>query len=186
MEISLEKFKKNLVKSILLSAFFVLYLISFLLIFFSKGIFVGENFYKKSANINSITYSATKNALPKQIILQKKIGGSNILIVDGVSILLSPKGEIEYPDGYSPQGLSESEIQKIALQQSETHRGSQNKTWLFVALIYITFMLIKNYNTQIYSFFNKDKAPRESYYKLFDAIFTIFCIAALVYIIISL
>ncbi|MEG1895152.1 MAG: hypothetical protein RR162_02845 [Oscillospiraceae bacterium] len=186
MDFSLEFFKKNVKKNVILAVFFVAYIIIFLFMFFSKGIFINDNFYKKSANINTITYTCRKNAAPKQVVVQKQIDGGGRIVADGSIITLLPDGTVVYPEGFDSAILEQSTIKALVLQQGETHRGDGNFTWIFVAIIYIAFMLLKRYNTQIYAIFNRNKAPGESYYRYFDAGFTIFCIAALIYLIVTL
>ncbi|MEG0020883.1 MAG: hypothetical protein RR728_10070 [Oscillospiraceae bacterium] len=186
MEFSLEFFKKNIKKSVCLAIFFIVYIIIFLFMFFSKGIFVNDNFYKKSANINTITYTAVKNSTPKTLVVQKQIGGGGKIIADGAEIVLSSDGTVTYPDGFNQELVTAETVKSIILQRGETHRGSGNFTWIFVAIIYIVFMLLKRFNTQIYIFFNRSKAPGESYYKYFDFGFTLFCIVALIYLIVAL
>lgn len=185
MEISKEIFTKNLKKSLALATFFVLYMVIFLFMFFTKGIYVNDNFYKKSANINTVTYTASKNTTPREIVLKKQFEGSQ-LIIDGNVIDVTEKGEISFKSDKTDSIIDDNTLRQIARQEIETHRGSNNKTWFCVVIIYVVFMLLKKYNTQVYSFFNRNRAPGESYYKYFDRGFTVFCIVALAYLMLSL
>ncbi len=186
MDFFKNKFTKHLTKNLAISIFFVFYLIIFVYLFLNKGIYLDGHFYKKSANLTQITYKASSlNADFEQIVLEKYIDKS-LITIDGkytVSVfssgssdnVVSVDNEISHIDA---DWLS------IANQDSERMRCFGNKPWHLVVLVYILFFLAKKYNVQLYSFFRKGRAAGEGYYKAFDAIFSIFCIAVLIYLII--
>ena len=186
MDFFKNKFTLKSAKNIAISIFFVFYLIIFAYLFLNKGIYLNDHFYKKSANLTQITYSAASlNAEFEQITLEKYIDKS-IITVDKVYIVT-----VFNEDSVSAIVKTDPALEKvnvdwlsIARQDAEKMRGFGNKPWYLAVIVCILFFLAKQYNVQLYAFFHRNKAAGESYYKLFDTAFTIFCIIVLIYLII--
>ncbi|MBE6887268.1 MAG: hypothetical protein E7484_02470 [Ruminococcaceae bacterium] len=180
------QFTKKFTKNLAVSIFFVVYFIIFWFLFFNKGIYLDGHFYKKSATLTQITYSASSlGADFDRIVLEKYMDKSLITIDDKymVSVFSSGSFDTVVSADREIENIS-ADWPAIASQKAERIRGFGNKPWYAVALVYILFFLAKRYNVQLYSFFRKGRAAGEKYYRYFDAAFTVFCIAALIYLII--
>ncbi len=168
------------------SLFLVLYLVVFAFLFMQKGIYLNSHFYKKSANLTEITYSAASAACDfEQIKLQKFIDKS-LITVDGqyeVNVFSSGSFHTVVSVDKSLEHLDADWV-AIASQQAERIRGFGNKRWVWVLCIYALLFLSRKYNVQLYSFFNRGKAAGENYYRIFDIVFVSACIAGLIYFII--
>ncbi len=186
MEFNIHKFIRQLTKNLLLSIFFVIYLVLFVYLFFNKGIYVDGHFYKKSANLTQITYSANSiGADFDKIVLEKFIDKSIITIDDKYTVTVFSSGSFDNVVSTSSEISSiDADWLSIANQNAEKIRGFGQKPWFGVVIIYILFFLSKKYNVQLYSFFRRGKAAGEKYYRCFDIAFNIFCVAALIYLII--
>ncbi|MBQ7283653.1 MAG: hypothetical protein IJW74_02195, partial [Oscillospiraceae bacterium] len=89
------KLSLNFSKKIILALFLVLYLIVFWFLFFTKGIYVDGHFYKKSANLTTITYTCRNPfADYKKIVLQKQLGGAVITIDDAYILTVNSSGGV--------------------------------------------------------------------------------------------
>ena len=186
MDFFKNKFTQKLTRNIAISIFFVFYLIIFVYLFLNKGIYLNGHFYKKSANLTQITNSAASlNAEFEQITLEKYIDKSIISIDNKHSVT------ILNPESTNPVITTDTVLEginadwvSIARQDAERMRRFGNKPWYLVVLVYVLFFAAKKYNVQLYTFFHRNKAAGEAYYKAFDTIFTVFCMIALIYLII--
>lgn len=175
--------RKKITRTFYLFIFLIIYFITFWFMFFTKGIFVNEHFYKKSANLNTITYSAFDVGCEfDKIVLQKQIDKS-IITVDGKYIVtVFNNNDIIY----SSDEKIDLDWEKIATQKGETIRKLGQRPWPLAIILAIVFFIARKYNAQIYSFIYRNRAAGEKYYKYFDIIFSIFCIFTLIYLILPI
>lgn len=178
----LQSLKKHLIISVLL----VLYLIAFWFLFFAKGIYVDGYFYKKSANLTTVTYTCKNPSADfKRIILEKQLNKSVITIDDSYVLTVNSAGGVSIDGNTGPDSnLPDARWDLIANQSAERSRGFGSKPWYIVILIFCAMFLIRKYSTQFYSFIFKNKAAGEGYYKAVNIAFNIVYIAGLVYLII--
>lgn len=185
MEQFIRKFTKKSTRILALSVFLVTYLIIFSFLFLQKGIHLDGHFYKKSANLTQITYTAASfGADFEQIVLQKFIDKS-LITIDGMhTVTVFSSGSFNTVVSVD-RALADTNADwvSIASQEAENIRGFGSKNWIAVLVIYILLFLSRHYNTQIYNFFRKGKAAGENYYRVFDITFVAACIAALIYFI---
>lgn len=186
MEHFIFKLNRKFTKNLAVSIFLVVYLIIFWFLFFNKGIYLDGHFYKKSANLTQITYSASSfGADFNKIVLEKYMDKSLITIDDTYTVSVFYSGSFDKVVSVDKTISNiDADWLSIASQEAERIRGFGNKPWYAVVLVYILFFLAKKYNVQLYSFFRKGRAAGEKYYRYFDAAFTVFCITALIYLII--
>lgn len=185
MEQFINKLTNHFSKYLALSIFLVFYLVVFWYLFFNKGIYVDGHFYKKSANLTQVCYTASSiGAEYKQIVLEKYIDKSLITIDGEYTVSVFSDGSSE-PVVTADSRLADTAADwvSIANQDAEGIRGFGQKPWFAVVIIYVLFFLAKKYNVQIYSFFRRGRAAGENYYRYFDRVFNIFCIVALIYLI---
>ena len=176
----------NFAKNILLALFFVIYLIIFWFLFFTKGIYVDGHFYKKSANLTTVTYTCRNPfADYKKIVMQKQMNTTIIAVDDAYVLTVNSAGGVSIEgDMGLTQTLPDARWDLIATQEAETSRGIVLKqSYITVFILYALFFLAKHYNTRIYEFFRRSKAPGENYYRIFDKAFTVITIAVLIYFI---
>lgn len=179
-------FTQKLTRNLAISIFLAVYLVVFFFLFTGKGIYINGHFYKKSANLTQITYSASSiGADFDQIVLEKFIDKSIITIDNKYTVSVFSSGSFSTVASVD-SSLTDIDADWVAIaeQRAETMRGFGKKPWFAVAAFYIVFFVSKKYNVQLYSFFRKGKAAGENYYRIFDTVFSIFCILALVYLII--
>ncbi len=175
--------RNKLTKATALFIFFVIYFIVFWFMFFTKGIFINEHFYKKSANLNTITYSAFDFGCDfEQIVMKKQIDKTVITVDDKYTVTVTNQNEV-IPSQNTDIELNWSEI---ASQKGETVRKLGQRPWPLAIIVAIIFFFAKKYNTQIYSFIYKNHAAGENYYKYFDILFSILCVAVLIYLVLPL
>ena len=186
MDFFKNRFTLKSTKNFAISIFFVFYLVVFIYLFLNKGIYLNGHFYKKSANLTQVTYTAASlNAEFEQITLEKYIDKSIITVDNAYTV------KVFNADSVSAVVRADPALEKvnidwisIARQDTERIRGFGNKPWYVAVIMCVLFFLAKQYNVQIYAFFRRNKAAGESYYKIFDTIFTLFCIIVLIYLII--
>ena len=123
MEFNLHKFIRHLTKNLLLSIFFVIYLVLFVYLFFNKGIYVDGHFYKKSANLTQITYSANSlGADFDKIVLEKFIDKSIITIDDKYTVTVFSSGSFDNVVSTSSEiSTIDADWLSIANQSAENH-----------------------------------------------------------------
>ncbi len=175
--------RKKFTKTFCLSIFMIVYFTIFWFMFFTKGIFINEHFYKKSANLNTITYSAFDVGCEfDKIVLQKKIDKTIITVDDKYIVTVFNNNDIVY----SSDEKIDIDWKKIATQKGETIRKLGKRPWPLAIIFAVLFFVVRKYNSQIYSFVYKNKVAGEKYYKYFDIIFSIFCIFTLIYLILPI
>lgn len=178
MKVLFDRFKNNIWIKALLLLLFALWAAVYFYLFFSKGIFVNDIFYKKSANINTITYTSTeKSVTPQRIILKKQIGDSSLIIADEKEILIKLSENIT--EGF--EGIDADTLMNIAKQNSETYRGSKSKIVL-IASIALLLAVLRLFIGKIYSALFKNRIPSENFYNYFDLFlgaYIVFCVVFL-------
>ena len=179
-----QKFKKHL----LLSLLFILYLFAFWFLFFTKGIYVDGHFYRKSANLTTITYTCKSPFADfKSIRLEKQLNSSVITIDDSCVMTVNSDGIVSLEKGaFTEETLPHAQWDRIADQSAEQNRGFGTKPWVLVLLLFAAVSLIKRYSTEVYTFLRRNRAAGEGYYKAVDIAFRLVWIAGLVYLIIPL
>ena len=180
----IKKFRKNL----LVCALIALYLVAFWLLFFTKGIYVNDHFYKKSANLTQITYTS-RNPLADfdSIIVQKYVDKTAISVDDAYIIDVSANGSwscTEYAGDTSV--IDKIDWYAIATQQTEQNRGFGQKCWIFALVCLVVTLYCRFNSTKLYEIFNKNKAAGEGYYKLINISTAVVVAAVLVYLILPL
>ena len=170
---------------LLLSA---IYLGIFWFSFFSKGIFIDGNFYKKSANMTTVTYSCRNPfADYKKIVLQKQKSGAEIIIDNRYKIVVDGHGNWQQTDSTGLTVLPDEPWHLVAQQATETSRGPSSRQPYGVVLIgYILFVLAKIFNPRVYSFFFRNRAAGEGYYRGFNIVFVAVTAVVLVYFILPI
>lgn len=184
MEHLFTKFTNKFTRHLAISIFLVLYLVFFIFLFTQKGIHLYGHFYKKSANLTQITYKAASfGADFKEIKLQKFIDKSLITVDDSFSVTVYADKSFDIVAGSDTTVMPDIDWALISSQKAERMRGFGSKHWAAVGAVYILLFLSRHYNTRLYSFFNKNKAAGENYYRIFDRFFVAACIMALIYFI---
>ena len=173
-------------KVFILSVFFAIYLIVLWFSFSSKGIFVDGHFYKKSANMTTITYTCRNPfAEVKKIVLEKQVDGSVIKIDDSYTLTVNKNGGISIADNTSIDGnIPDAHWDMVADQSAESTRiAATHQPYFLVFIVYGLFALSKIFSARVYGFIFKNRAAGESYYRIFDTVFTVITIAVMVYFI---
>ena len=181
-------FFRKLAKHLVFTAFIVLYLVAFWLLFFTKGIYVDGHFYKKGANLTTITYTC-RNPLAdyKTITLQKQKDSATITVDDDYTLTVNSAGGISIESDKSiSQKLPDAEWDKIADQSAERNRGFGKKRWIITLLLMIGAFFANRYSTEVYNFFNRNKAANDRYYLWVNRISKAIYILGLIYLIIPL
>ncbi|MBE6894599.1 MAG: hypothetical protein E7483_03280 [Ruminococcaceae bacterium] len=175
-------------KVITLSVFFILYLAVLWFSFNSKGIYLDGHFYKKSANLTTVTYTCRNPfAHHKKIVLQKQVDKSVITIDGSQQITVNKDSSWQQTAGSTDAFVTETDWVYIAQQKAETTRGNARKQPYFIVfIIYILFALSKIFSAKIYEFFFRGKAAGEKYYKIFDIVFDAVTAVVLIYFILPL
>ncbi len=186
MELYIRQLTSKLKKHLILTIFFVLYFMAFWFLFFTKGIYVDGHFYKKSANLTTITYTCKNSAAEfEKIVLQKQLDYSIITLDDDYVLTVNSAGGVSIDGNMGPDStLPDARWDLIADQSAERNRGFGSKPWILVLVVFVVMFIVKRYSTQVYTLFRKNRAAGESYYKAVDIIFKVVCIAGLVYLII--
>lgn len=182
------KFSSRFAKTVALSVFFALYLIVLWFSFTSKGIYLDGHFYRKSANLTTITYTCRSPfASHRKIVMQKQVDTAVITVDENWKITVNADGSWQQTAGEDNIFISETHWDNIASQTAETTRGNAKKQPYFIVfLVYALFVLSKIFSTRVYEFLFRGKAANESYYKAFDIVFTIITSIVLIYFILPL
>ena len=176
------KFNFNIKRSIFIIFLFIVYIVVFCNIFFAKGIFINGEFYKKSANLTTVTYSSySLNCTFDVIKLEKQLSKSIIKIDDKYSFEL--ENGVCSPTSL-PENITCDDLINIASQQNETTFKLGTKHWQIPIIIFAVLFLLKFNSTKIYYILNKNKAPKENYYKITDIVFYTVSALILIYFII--
>ena len=168
-------------KTILLALIFALYFVILWFSFSSKGIYLDGHFYKKSANLTTVTYTCNSPfAQYKKIILEKQVDKTEITIDSSHTITIDNDGNWRQTGGDAlPGNVNWS---AIAQQQTETTRGSAKKQqYIIVSACYIAFAVSKFYSTKVYEFLFKNKAAGENYYRVFNIVFAVVTVIVMIY-----
>lgn len=180
-------FFQKLLKHIVLTALLVLYLAVFWFLFFTKGIYVEGHFYKKSANLTTITYTCRNPAADyKKIVLNKQLDYSLITIDDTYTLTVASDGKVSAGKGTDISLLPHAQWDKIADQSAERNRGFGEKRWILTLALMAAAFIANRYSTAVYSFFHPDRAANDSYYLWVGRIAKAVYIIGLVYLIIPL
>ena len=125
----------KLSKKLILSIFLAIYPVVFWLSFSSKGIFVNGHFYKKSANMTTVTYNCRNPfAEYKKIVLQKQFDGSVITVDNEYVVAISDDGSWQQTAGENTVAL-DIDWSIIANQSTENLRGLSTNQPYFIVLI---------------------------------------------------
>ncbi|MBR2029217.1 MAG: hypothetical protein IKA10_09600 [Oscillospiraceae bacterium] len=173
-------------KILKLSVFFAVYLVVLWFSFSSKGIFVDGHFYKKSANMTTITYTCRNPFADfKKIILEKQVDGSVIKIDDSYTLTVNKNGDVSIADNTSIDGnLPDARWDLIANQSAESTRiAATHQPYFLVFIVYGLFALSRIYSAKVYEFVFRNRAAGESYYRIFNIVFTVITAAVMVYFI---
>jgi len=186
MELYIRQLTNKLKKHLILTIFFILYFISFWFLFFTKGIYVDGHFYKKSANLTTVTYTCkSPSADFEKIVLQKQLDYSIITIDDDYMLTVNSAGGVSIDGNMGPDStLPDARWDLIADQSAERNRGFSNKPWVLVLVLFAGMFVLKRYSTQVYTLLRKNRAAGENYYKAVDIVFKAVYIAGLIYLII--
>lgn len=188
MELYISRIAEKLKRHIILTVLFLLYVVAFWFLFFTKGIYVEGHFYRKSANLTQISYtSADSGADFEKIIMQKHIDKSVISADDKLTVTIYKNDTVSVScDENCDVQLSDEQWLAIADQSAESYRGFGSKPWLLVLVVLAAAVFVKRYSPQVYSFFFRNKAANENYYKTVDIIFKVVLAAGLLYLIIPI
>ncbi len=176
----------KLIKIIRLSLFFAFYLVILWFSFSSKGIFVDGHFYKKSANMTTVTYTCRNPFADfRKIVLEKQVDKSVIRLDDSYTLTVNNNGGVSIEGNMGPDGnLPDAHWDLIASQSAESSRiAATHQPYFIVFIVYGLFILSKIYSTKVYEFFFRNRAAGESYYKVFDIVFTAVTAAVMIYFI---
>ena len=175
----------KLSKTLILSVFFALYLVFLWFSFSSKGILVDGHFYKKSANMTTITYTCRNPfAQHKKIVLQKQVNENIITVDDSFIVTVSKDGTVTKNDNMGDDILPLADWASIAKQNSESSRAAAtHQPYFLVFIVYGLFVLSKIYSAKVYEFFFRNRAAGENYYRFFDIVFTVVTAAVMIYFI---
>lgn len=190
-----DKFEgKRLLRNILVVLVLAVWLVIYFVLFSTKGIYVNDNFYRKSPNITQINYyAANRSTLPQEIVLKKNIGHSFTFIIDGqtldVVVDTDANGNaIAVAEDYTAdnfQGVHLSDLAMIAAQKSETIRGRWTSLALVVLLV-IASLAAKLNAGRLYTLKSKTKVPSERYYMFFDIGLCLITVAGILYLTLTL
>lgn len=175
-------FFRKLAKHMILTIFFLIYLVAFWFLFFTKGIYADGHFYRKSANLTTITYTCSSPlAEYKTITLQKQVDGAVITVDEEYVLTVNSNGVVSPENGtFAEQSFSDVDWNRIADQSAERNRGFGEKWWIATLVIMAAALFVNRYSTKVYNFFNRSKAANESYYlwvgRISKAIFIIWMI----------
>ncbi|MEG1782249.1 MAG: hypothetical protein RR253_03255 [Oscillospiraceae bacterium] len=184
----------KLIRNIAVAFVFVVWLLIYLFLFSSKGIYLNDNFYKKSPTIKNISYNAVKSrAIPQNILMTKHIGTAYTFVIDGQSVDFTlsslENGEatavVEGYAGDEFMGISLTDLAKIALQKDETIRG-RLPSFLCVLALVILALLAKLNAAKLYGIKNKTKVPGEKYFLYFDIILCGISVLGILYLTLTL
>ena len=172
-------------KIFILSVFFAIYLVILWFSFSAKGIFVDGHFYRKSANMTSVTYTCRNPfADYKKIVLQKQVDGAVITIDGRYTISVHSDGSWQQTDNSSLIILPNTDWASVADQSAESSRiAATHQPYFLTFIVYGLFALSKIYSTKVYEFLFKNRAAGENYYRIFDMVFTFATAAVMLYFI---
>ncbi len=170
------KKKIKLISNITLGVFVVFSAI-YLYMASTIGIYVYDDFFKKSPSLTEINYNAVSNSSPIQNIkLTNNIDESYTIEIDGniINIL-----DIEtLPDGtiasievdtyeYLSADINDIQLAEIALQKNEVRR---QPIYLYIVplIILIAVTLFSKYSTEIHSKLFKDRVFTDKYFTFID------------------
>ena len=179
---------RKLARHLILTIFFVLYLVAFWFLFFTKGIYADGHFYKKSANLTTITYTCRNPfAEHKTITLQKHVDSAVITVDDDYVLTVNSEVGVSIDgDMSTTQTLPDAQWDKIADQSAERNRGFGKKWWIVTLAVMAAALMTNRYSTEVYSFFHRNKAANDNYYLWIGRISKAVCIIGLIYLIIPL
>ena len=179
-------FFRKLAKHMILTIFFLIYLVAFWFLFFTKGIYAEGHFYRKSANLTTITYTCNSPlAEYKTITLQKQVDGAVITVDEEYVLTVNSNGVVSLKNGtFAEHSFSDADWSRIADQSAERNRGFGEKWWIATLVIMAAALFVNRYSTEVYNFFNRSKAANESYYLWVGRISKAICILGLIYLII--
>ena len=171
-------------KKLILSIFLAVYPVVFWLSFSSKGIFVNGHFYKKSANMTTVTYNCRNPfAEYKKIVLQKQFDSSVITVDNKYVITVSDNGSWQQTAGENAVTF-DIDWSLISNQSTENLRGlSTNQPYFIVLIFYLLCVIFRVFSAQIYHFIFRNRAAGENYYKVISKVFTIATVMIMVYFI---
>ena len=177
---------RKFLRCLLLSLFIAVYAAVFFFSFFSKGIFVDGKFYRKSANLTSVTYKAASiGADYRQIVLKKYIDYCTIHLDDKSTVTVYPDGSTDLEIHTQFTGTYSDEMwQHIAAQSAETIRGFGNKPWFVPVMAVVLLFAAKLNSTRLYSLIFPQKAAGERWYTFVDRTFYICLVFVLLYLVI--
>ena len=123
----------------------------------------------------------------KTITLQKQVDGA-VITVDGEYILtVDSNGVVSLENGtFAEQSFSDVNWSRIADQSAERNRGFGEKWWIATLVIMAAALFVNRYSTEVYNFFNRNKAANESYYLWVGRISKAIFIIGMIYLIIPL
>ncbi|MBR2503430.1 MAG: hypothetical protein IKB62_04820 [Oscillospiraceae bacterium] len=181
-------FIRKLTKHLILTILLLLYLVAFWFLFFTRGIYVEGHFYRKEANLTTVTYTCRNPfAQHKTITLQKQANRSVITVgSDYVLTVDSDKGVSVEGDMGVNQTLPDARWDMIADQSAECNRGFGGKLWVLTLLLMAGAFFINRYSTKVYNFFNRNKAANDNYYLWVGRISKAIYVLGLIYLIIPL
>ena len=179
-------FFRKLAKHMILTIFFLIYLVAFWFLFFTKGIYADGHFYRKSANLTTITYTCSSPlAEYKTITLQKQVDGAVITVDEEYVLTVNSNGVVSPENGtFAEQSFSDVDWNRIADQSAERNRGFGEKWWIATLVIMAAALFVNRYSTKVYNFFNRSKAANESYYLWVGRISKAIFIIGMIYLII--
>lgn len=176
----------NLSKILKLSVFFVVYLVVLWFSFSSKGIFVDGHFYRKSANMTTVTYTCRNPFADfKRIRLEKQVDKSVITLDDSYTITVNSKGGVSTEGNTGiADNLPDARWDLIADQSAESSRiAATHQPYFLVFIVYGLFVLSKIYSAKVYEFIFRNRAAGENYYRIFDIVFTVITVSVMIYFI---
>ena len=179
---------RKLARHLVLALFLLLYLVAFWFLFFTKGIYADGHFYRKSANLTTVTYTCRSPfAEHKTITLEKQVDGAVITIDGEYELTVANNGSILLENGtFTEDTLPDVDWNRIADQSAERNRGFGEKWWIATLVIMAAALFVNRYSTEVYNFFNRSKAANESYYLWVGRASKAICIIGLIYLIIPL
>lgn len=164
------------------------YIAVFCILFFAKGIYVNSSFYRKSANLTTVSYKAASLGADFEGIVLNKLMDYSTITVDGKTTVTV------YPDKtftvsgeeINPEIFNSIDWVTIANQSNEGIRGFGSKHWALAFILWLVLLLCKIYGVQLYELLNPNKAAGEGYYRLLDVAFYLCSAAVLIYLVIPL
>ena len=181
-------FFRKLAKHMILTIFFLIYLVAFWFLFFTKGIYAEGHFYRKSANLTTITYTCSSPlAEHKTITLQKQVDGAVITVDEEYILTVDSNGAVSLEnDTFAEDTLSDVNWSRVADQSAERNRGFGEKLWVLTLVLMAGAFFVNRYSTEVYNFFNRNKAANDRYYLWIGRISKAICILGMIYLIIPL